>query len=57
VRTTPAVMAAQDTMVAREETEATAWRTRTMQAKDVDGCREEERGLGSRLHSDCLVAV
>ncbi len=39
-------MAAQDTMVAREETEATVWRTRTMQAKDVDGCREEERGLG-----------
>jgi hypothetical protein len=50
-------MLAQDAMVAREETGATSWMTRAVQAKAAEGCREEERGLGSRLHSDCLAAV
>jgi hypothetical protein len=50
-------MSAQDAMVAREEMEATLWMTRAVQAKAVEGCREEERGLGSRLHSYSLAAV
>ncbi len=39
-------MSAEDVMMAREEMKATAWMTRAVQAKAVEGCREEERGLG-----------
>ncbi len=35
MRATPAVMSAQDVMVAREQMKATAWMTRAVQAKSV----------------------
>jgi hypothetical protein len=44
MRTTPVAMSGQDAMVVKEEMEATAGMTRAVQAKAVEGCREEERG-------------
>jgi hypothetical protein len=39
------------------EKEATAWPMRAAQAKAVEVCREEERGLDTRFHSRCLSKV
>ncbi len=57
VQPTPAAMLAQAAMVVRAEIELTALMTGAIQEKALEGCREEERGLGSHLHSHCLSKV
>ncbi len=51
-----AAMSAQAVMGGEMEATA-AWLMRAAQAKALEGCREGEKGLGSRLHSHCLSEI